>query len=165
MTLRLVQPVTPEHGGPTEWADCPDDSSDESDSAHMLEGGWSMLYVAVALWDIIGSEKGRKLHHLLKDTIEVPPEDWSYVMTRAQVAQVLQLLEGLEQALSQIADERWRARPAAVDQVVRLLGDQVISWEENGRLVYSLAEPISSALRVEAFLKEAQRLGCQVMIE
>ncbi len=129
-----------------------------------MEGGWSALYKAIALWDLVGSTKGRTLFHLLKNEIEVP-DDGLRVMTRPQIMQVLDLLQDVGKDAQQITDEYWHVRPQALDRVILEVPDLVASWQEDDHTIYSLANVMMQVFGVEFFLKGAICLNRDVELD
>src|SRR5438094_10376928 len=94
---------------------------DEFDGVN-YEDGWSDLYDVIALWNLLGSDKGQKLKKLLKEEIEVEgaeDENGAYTITIPQIKQILDLMEGLDDALLRLADDSGYVRPDKLDYVLQ----------------------------------------------
>lgn len=140
-----------------------DDSDPEF--VRVLEHGWSGLWSAARIWDLLGSEKGERLQQMLDEELAIPEgQSMSYV-SQSQIARLIDLLEGIEtEAEGKLIDDAWRVLPEHVERVEReapTVGER--SAGASGPYL-SLSRALSEAMSTRGFLKRARRLGSDITI-
>jgi hypothetical protein len=100
------------------YLDLEDASDPEFD--RVLEHGWSGIWSAARIWDLLGSEKGERLQRMLDEELAIPEgQSMSYV-SQSQIARLIDLLDGIEtEAEGKLIDDAWSVLPEHVERVER----------------------------------------------
>ena len=148
-------------------------SAEKGDHADgiLYEKGESHIYDAIDLWNVLDSNKGRKLKKLWQEDItsdknyngEKIPE-YSYLMSLEQLDVVIDLLEGLDDELLTIADKQGYLKPEAVGAVKQRSPLLIEEESLDGKHIYALSSPLFHAKTILRFLKLAQKLRRQVEV-
>jgi hypothetical protein len=155
MSMRLLD---------TKEGEC-DDRPIPAFSPCYLEEGWSYLYRAIQLWNLVDPNRGAELKRLLKEEVEHDDFDEPIIVTPALATRIVALLAPLPDALLAITDRHQRLRPEKVSEVLEKASYLVDSWQEASGTVYTLANHLDDVYRVRKFLDRAIDLGRNVKLE
>lgn len=147
----------------------------EEFDAVQYEKPWRDLSIATDLWDLTGSDKGEKLWKMVREEIKIetnkiydidPGEDpenmlyEQYVIDQEKIQKMLSLLEGLEEAVFELTDDKFRVKPEKLEHVMHRVPRLVhSSTQEDGTVVHTLVNSLGQAEMPVWFLKHALRLG------
>lgn len=143
-----------------------DEDENPTGVRRVLEDGDRLLADAARIWDALGSDKGERLRRMWREELDPSEEGISYV-TASQLGRLVELLEGIDtETESSLADASWNVRPELVERVeARAPGLGRVNRLGGGGSEYTIAEPLSGARLLRRFLRDALRLGLDVVIE
>ena len=127
-----------------------------------LEKGWSNLYLAVDLWNLVHPKQGDDLLHFIKNEVEKPNEEGRVIIKPSLAQRIVEKLVGLDQALLCITDKDHRLRGDTIEQVLAQDPLLVDSWSEDGQTVYTLENNLQDVRNVQTFLERAISLGREI---
>lgn len=130
-----------------------------------LEDGWSYLYRAVQLWQLVDPVRGGDLKRLLLEKVEHDRSDGPIIITPTLAAHIVAILAALPGALLGITDQHYRLRPDKVEEVLEKASYLVDSWQEPSGVVYTLENHLDDVYRARKFLARAVELGRDVELE
>jgi hypothetical protein len=120
---------------------------------------------ANSLWRLLGSEKADQMHDLLRHQIQDDDkvdEDYGYPMSVEDIEKLLAFIDGLNEGLLAITDEKYDVRPEYLEFVksktTRLLDSR---QRADGSWEHSLYGSLSSTRAIAWFL----RIGLQMIRE
>jgi hypothetical protein len=131
-----------------------------------LTRGLSYLYDAIALWNIVSSPKGAQLSDLIQwqhETLE--GQEGLRVLGQAEIAQIVDLLSGIEQDLSSVMDEQEVVRPEALSLFQKNAPELLSTRPTETGTVYTLANVLMTIINARHFFEGALCEHCDVEIE
>jgi hypothetical protein len=140
--------------------ECDDDP--DSDNPCELEKGWTNLYLAVDLWNLVDPKRAIELLDFIKNEIEKSNEEGRTIITPLVGQSLLEKLSGLDQALLAITDKDYRLREDILEKVLAQDPRLVDSWNEDGMTIYTLVNYLQDVRVVRGFFKRAITLGREI---
>ena len=124
------------------------------------------LWTAAALWKLVDAARGNEIEALLRAAAARGERNTRYVwrFQRGDLAALLPLLRGLENALVPLVDEQWRIRPDAVAQLAEAPAELVTSWQEGSSTVRTLANAVHPAAEARALLERALHHDREIVV-
>jgi hypothetical protein len=138
------------------------DDNPDSDYPCELEKGWTNLYLAVDLWNLVDPKRASQLLDFIKNEIEKTNEEGRTIITPLVAQSLVEKLSGLDQALLAIADKDYRLREDILEKVLAQDPLLVDSWSEDGTTIYTLVNYLQDVRVVRGFIKRAITLGREI---
>lgn len=131
-----------------------------------LTRGLSYLYDAIALWNIVSSPKGAQLSDLIQWQHETPEgQEGLRILGQTEIAQIVDLLSGIEQDLSSVMDEQEVVRPEALHHFQTNAPELLNTRPTETGTVYTLANVLMTIINARHFFEGALCMHCDVEIE
>lgn len=136
------------------------------EASEVLDGGWEAIYLAISLWRLCGSSRGDELHRLLIEEIEPEDSEGHRIMNAQRIQGVLELLDGLDQAIAGIVDANQRLPPERVAAAQKL--DPPVTelmMGSDGVLGHEVTNALLRVVGLRVFLQLALREGAEVALD
>lgn len=130
-----------------------------------LPEGSHSLEQACRLLELVNPPKGARLRHILEHDL-LKNASFHRLVPLLDLGRIVDLLQGIEDDVSTVADDRWQLRPGpAATALAR--SPELVDTHENkeGRTVQTLSNTMNAVLALRQFLINALVRGLEVAID
>ncbi|HEX5751703.1 MAG TPA: hypothetical protein VFZ09_36120 [Archangium sp.] len=130
-----------------------------------LSEGSRYLDQACQLLELVNTQKGARLRHILEHDL-LESESFHRLIPLLDLGRIVDLLQGIEDDVSKVADDRWQLRPGPAAAVLAKAPGLVDTYEDKeGRTVQTLSNTMNAVLALRQFLIDALVRGLEVAID